>query len=231
MAKSAEKLRAREMRRNGKSIKEIARVLNVSRASASVWCADILLTKEQIERLENSKKEGGIKGSRKGALIQHQRKVNRMRLFEKEGRIATRRLNLRDLNMIGIGLYLGEGSKRSNRFYFVNSDPGLIWVVMEWLKKVFHIQPEDFYLRVMINEIHQHRDVIVKKEWSRITGIPMHQFRKTVFIRAKNKKIYENADRYLGVMGLYVRKSSMLQYRILGLMKGLVYNIGYRSPA
>lgn len=231
MAKSEERLKARAMRREGKSIKEIARALRISKSSSSAWCADIPLTKEQIEVLESRRSTGGWKGRQKGAMAQRQRKLDTIALFEEEGKKKTQSLNARELNMVGLGLYLGEGNKRGARFQFTNSDPGLVYVVIQWLKKIFGVTDTDLEMRILINEIHYSRDTVVKETWSKITNIPLAQFKKTTFIHTKNKKVYENADRYLGVAALCVRRSSRLQYRILGLMKGLVYNIGYRPPA
>jgi transposase len=44
MSKVLEKARARRYRKEGKSIKEIARLLGVSSSSVSIWCADLRLT-------------------------------------------------------------------------------------------------------------------------------------------------------------------------------------------
>lgn len=44
MAKFKEKIKARELRHRGESIKDIARKLKVSKGSVSRWCRDIELT-------------------------------------------------------------------------------------------------------------------------------------------------------------------------------------------
>ena len=46
MAKSAQKLQARTLRRQGKSIGEIAKIVGISKDSASHWCRDVALTKK-----------------------------------------------------------------------------------------------------------------------------------------------------------------------------------------
>ena len=60
MAKYNERIKAREMRKNGLSIILIAHRLGVTKSSVSLWCRDIILTHEQfvnfvktVSRLEN----------------------------------------------------------------------------------------------------------------------------------------------------------------------------------
>ena len=54
MAKSKEKLHARQLRKKGLSIKNIAQKLSVSPGSVSIWCSDIVLTKDQIKKAEKN---------------------------------------------------------------------------------------------------------------------------------------------------------------------------------
>jgi len=55
MAKPIKKSQALELRKKGKSIKEIARQLEVAKSSVSLWCRDIELAPKQIERLMQRK--------------------------------------------------------------------------------------------------------------------------------------------------------------------------------
>ena len=53
------KLKARELRKNGLSVKAIQEKLKVSRSSVSLWVRDIKLTRKQLEKLYlNQKQEG-----------------------------------------------------------------------------------------------------------------------------------------------------------------------------
>lgn len=53
MAKVKERNKAIALRKQGQSIKDIARLLGVSKGSVSLWCQDILLTAKQKEVLNN----------------------------------------------------------------------------------------------------------------------------------------------------------------------------------
>ena len=56
--KTIEQKRARELRAQGCSVKEIERALGVSRSSASVWVRDVALTDEQRRALAARVKAG-----------------------------------------------------------------------------------------------------------------------------------------------------------------------------
>ena len=52
MAKFIQKIKAKNLRKSGKSIKEIAKELNISVGSVSNWCSDIVLSNDQIKKLQ-----------------------------------------------------------------------------------------------------------------------------------------------------------------------------------
>jgi len=222
MAKSKEHILARRLRGRGKSIKNIARLLGVSKSSVSVWCRDIVLTINQIDNLHSQSVIGGYKGRLKGARLQREKREFKIRNYEKLGVKNIGSLGSRDLLLLGLGLYLGEGNKSGNKFQFTNSNPDIIKLIILWLKKMFGIKKKDFVFHVMINQAHRSRDEKLKKYWARITNSGMSYFNKTVFIKAKNKKIYQNFNNHFGTLVVRVKKSSDLQYRILGLCFGVV---------
>lgn len=225
MAKFALKLKAFAMRRNGSSIRDITRSLRVSKASASLWCKDIPLSEKQIEKLHQNMLAGSYRGRLKGALIQKERKLRTIQKYEEEGLKKLGKISNRDLLLVGLGLHLGEGTKGGGRVRFTNSNSLIVKLFIAWIEKAFGVSRSQIYCRVMINEIHKKREAIVVKEWSKILKIPLSQFEKTTFIKAKVKKVYENYNSFLGTLSITILKSSDLQYRILGLMKGLVYKI------
>ena len=76
MAKSILRLKARGMRKAGKSVRDIARQLNVSKSSISLWVRDIILTVEQLEKLQNRLIKGRELGRLKGSLSQKRRRMD-----------------------------------------------------------------------------------------------------------------------------------------------------------
>ncbi|MBU1255434.1 hypothetical protein KKE74_01450 [Patescibacteria group bacterium] len=222
MAKFKEKIKAEELRKQGQSIKEIAKKLKVSKGSVSLWCRDIKLTKKQIKKLEQRMIKGGHKGRLKGAKVMKERRLERIKCLKKEALKEIGSINKRDLFVIGIGLYWGEGSKTDNKISFHNSDPMIIKFIMRWFKECFQLPKERFTAYVIINEIHKNRLDKVEKYWSKITKIPSNQFRKTVLTRVKNKKVYANFNNHYGTLVVRITKSSGLFYKIQGYIDSLV---------
>ncbi|MDP2362297.1 MAG: helix-turn-helix domain-containing protein [Ignavibacteria bacterium] len=218
MAKSKEKNKALKLRQKGKSIKEIAKELKIAKSTVSLWCRDIELTSEQIQKLHKQMKAGAYKGAR----IQYQRRLRKTKEFEKQGINEIGELSDRDFLLSGLGLYWGEGAKKRRWVKVNNSDPEIIKFILEWFRRILKVKPDRFTLRVSINKIHKDRIEELEEYWSKITGIPRKQFGTTTLIKVKNKKVYENFSTYYGTLTIEVRKSAELYYQIMGLIEGLI---------
>jgi predicted transcriptional regulator len=220
MAKFDKKKEAHILRRKGHSINGIAKELGVSKASVSVWCKDLVLTKKQKEILLKNSIRGGSIGRLKGAQINKEKKEKIIGFYKEEGKSAVGSVSQREKLLVGTALYWAEGSKRT-KLSFVNSDPQMILFMCNWFQECLGVKKEDFIVRVSINEIHTPRINKVIKFWSDLLQLPKSQFRKTLYIKVKPKKIYENHDIYYGMLALRIRRSSKLLYRISGLVEAI----------
>lgn len=221
MAKSIQHIEALRLRREGKSLKDIAGTLQVSKGTASVWCKDIVLNLKQIELLHEKMVRGGYAGRLKGANVQKAQKQEKIHHYVDQGRKEIPALNKRELFFVGLGLYWGEGGKTNSAVRFYNSNPLLIKFVMRWFREVMEVSEERFYMNVTINKTHRARLDEVISYWSEITNIPICQFRKPILIKAKSEKLYENHFEHYGTLCIRITKSSDLFYRIMGLIKAL----------
>lgn len=220
MAKVREKELARKYRKEGRSLKSIARLLSVSPSSVSIWCDDICLTSAQISKLDKEHHNLRMRGLLKGAHMNKEKKLIRIALHQKEARNVFKALNKRELLIAGLGLYWGEGVKKGHTS-IVNSDPRVIAFAVRWFTFGLGVDRRDLRPRVFINHIHDSRIDIVRKFWSRYLKIPEGQFGRTILIKRTNKKVYENHDTYYGVLALRVRRATDLKYKILGLIDAL----------
>jgi len=130
------------------------------------------------------------------------------------------KLTSKEYFIAGLTLYLAEGSKE-RRIIFTNSDPQIVRFMVNWFKTFFDVSAENFTFYLIINEIHRPREQVVKNYWSDYLNISSMQFRKTSFVRTKQKKIYENYDKYYGTVHFQILKSTELSYKIKGLLAGL----------
>ena len=221
MAKNKEKNKALELRRQGKSIREIARQVNVTKTTVSLWCRDIELSPAQIEILHKRMIKGGYKGRIKGARMQYRRRLEKIKQANIWGKKHITKLSQKDLFLTGLALYWGEGNKKTRQVKISNSDLGVINFMIRWFREIWKIETERFTFSILINIIHKHRIKDVEIYWSRKTGIPLGQFNKTILIKAKNKKTYKNFNIHYGTAMLGIRRSAEIYYKILGLIKAL----------
>ena len=219
MAKIIEKEKAQTLRRLGVSIKEISEKLHVSKSTVSVWCRDIVLSEEAIQKIV---KESAAK-STIGVLryTENLRALRQERVKEdaQKGRARLGLLSNRDILCIGIGLYWGEGYKRgSQEFGFTNSDAGMVRFYIKWLQVVFEFTSQDLILRISVNELHENRITDIEKFWVRKTRIPISQFTKPSFLKVKNKKVYQNTNDHFGTLRIKVRRGTRLRREVLGMI-------------
>jgi hypothetical protein len=140
----------------------------------------------------------------------------------RKGRSEVGQLSKRDIYMIGLGLYWGEGYKKgSQELGFTNSDPAMVIFYIKWLSVTYNIERKNLILRVSINDQHAGRIAIVEKYWSKATKIPCSQFTKTSLIKNQSKKIYPNLETHFGTLRIKVRRGTELRRRILGSISAL----------
>lgn len=221
MAKSALQISAKELRKQGVSVKNIATQLHVSRSSVSVWVRDIVLSQEQIECLRQSELRGNEIGRQKSAELRRKRRDLFLEKCKNDASKVIAELTERELLIAGLALYWGEGSKRNRQLQFCNSDPEMIQFLLLWLQKCLHIRKGDIGCWVGINHTHEHRDKQVKEYWSNTIGIPLSQFRKTSLKRVENQKFYANFESHYGTLFVRVARPTRYYDSILAMIDAL----------
>lgn len=226
MAYIREKEKAQALRSAGESINRIAELLKMKKSTVSFWCRDIALTSAQMHSLKFKQLERARVGSLKAAEIKRAQRLNRVADEKTRGAADLGAMSRRDLFILGIGLYWGEGYKSSNgEFGFTNSNPDIIKTFIAWVKANYGIQPEDFILRVSINATYRAKSSESIRYWSKVAGLPTKQFTKTSFIKTVLKKQYGNNRKYFGTLRIKVRRATNLQRRVLGTLECLVKRI------
>lgn len=221
MAKFKERLKARELRKDGISIKEISKKLGVAKSSVSIWCSDIKLSEKQIQKLHKQMIIGGYAGRLKGANAQKKLKQDRIEFYNKKGKEEIEHLQKRELFIAGLALYWGEGGKNGSRVRFYNSDHFIIAFIMRWFRGILGVSDDRFIIYVTINQSHKERLSDIIEYWSKITNISAKQFRKPILIKSRNKKVYENHFQHHGTLCVGISRSSELFYQIKGWLNAL----------
>ena len=214
--------KALTLRKSGYSIGAIAKKLSVSKSTVSGWCRDIALSEKQILLIAERSKHHATANLLFASEKQRKERQRNTEKMEKMGKREIGKLSLRDIQLIGLGLYWGEGYKKgSQELGFTNSDPAMINFYIEWLEKIYKISKTDLILRVSINNQHSDRTIEVVNYWSTVTNVPYSQFTKTSLLHIHSKKNYENSTTHFGTLRVKVRKGTNLRRRILGSIKAI----------
>ena len=221
MAKTIQRLKARELRKGGESIKVIAKLLEVSPSSASTWCKDIKLTEEQVTLLEKRARDPHYGRRLSYSLAQQKKRLNKIKRLKKEGIKEVGRIENRELFLTGIALYWAEGFKKDSQAGFANSDPAMIKFFLKWLKDCFGYLEGDLIFRVTVNKSHENRIKEIENYWSSMVNVSVSSFQKPFYQNVVWKKVYENPNEYFGVLRIKVRKSTDFLRKIHGWIEGL----------
>ena len=168
--------KARVLRGQGYSVKEITRALSVAKSSVSLWVRSIKLTAKQKKRLSEKGHSLDVIEKRRATRLSNE--YTRRQVFFQNGIEEIKTISRRDLFFIGQGLYLGEGAKYSRgNASFYNSDPRIIQIMMRFYREICSVPDTKFKAQVLL---HPHLDAPrAEKYWSKISGIPRAQFQKT----------------------------------------------------
>jgi len=212
------KLKAKKLRKEGLSVKEIQKRLKVSRSSVSLWVRDIKLNKKQIEKLYLNKKTGALKGSIIAAMNKIQAREELTQRLMKEGIKDVGKLSKRDRFIAGIALYFAEGNKEDSSVVFSNTDPRAIGFMTNWLREICKVSEDKFRGALYIHDNLNEKKA--KRFWSNITGIPLRQFTKTYIVK-NNPNRFRKTKHIYGVFRITVSNVN-LHRKIMGWIAGVL---------
>lgn len=214
------KARARALRYQGKTYDEIVEALGVSQSSVSLWVRDIPVAEPEVHPSWTEK----ARQRRAEGLAEKHAKQREDRLEMQEVmREVLGPFDKRDILLAGAVAYWCEGSKvkpwrpNSVNVTFINSDPSLVRLFLEFLEEVpvKHGGPS-FRLH-----IHENGDEQAAKEyWSQELGISPDAFLATIWKRHNPKTIRKNTgEGYYGCVVIRPRRSTELYWFIENLAK------------
>lgn len=197
--KTIEKERARILRKQGKSINQIVTETGFSKASVSEWVRDIVLTKDQRNKIsQRGRSVESIERRRINRLTKEQIKRQVIIDLAKKDFIN---ISPEQLKLIGIILYLGEGGKTKRTVRLANSDPEIIKIMMRFFREICNVPESKF-----IGHIHTfaHADIDkTEKYWSKITGISRNRFYKT-YVKPSSASLQKRNTLPFGTFDIYV---------------------------
>jgi len=195
------KIEAVKLREAGYSYNMIKQRLGISKGTLSNWLTRIRFVPNQevIERIGRAKL--------KSALFKQRRKFESIKEARKYAKRDIDLLSKRDLFLLGIGLYLGEGEKTYENVRIVNSDSRIIRLAIRWFYDICKVKRENFRPSVHLYPDNDIKEVL--RFWSRETNIPASQFGKTIIDWRKNKSPLKRRKLPYGTLHLHVMSNGM----------------------
>lgn len=224
ISKTPEKEIAIKLRKQGKSYREIMAIVPVAKSTLSLWLRDVGLSKKQTQLFSLKKKQAQLRGG----LARHIDRVERTAFVVDEAKNMIGTISTRERLLIGAALYWAEGSKEKSyrpsvRLEFANSDPTMIHFYTNWLREILGVLDADIQMTLHIHENRISELDIFTKFWLKATGLKIDNVQKPVIKKHIPKtKRHNIADTYHGLVAIRVRRSTMLNRRILGWIHGII---------
>lgn len=175
-----EKHRAVELRKKGMSYSLISDQLSVSKSTLSNWLKDLPYTPNEqvLFRIRHGQGTYGLR--------RRQMRMDEICELKTQGISEVGKVSKRDLWMIGLGLWIGEGSKTMEQIRLVNSDPRVVRLFISWLREICEL--EDKNITIAMHLYPDSDELLSMKYWMNITKLPKKQFRKTQIDRRLDKE-------------------------------------------
>ncbi len=187
------------MRAQGYSYTSISEKIKVSKSTLSNWLGALPYSpnQEMVEKMGRARVASGLAKNRLKLESLNQAHIEAVKDIGK--------LSQRDIFMLGIGLYIGEGTKTHDIVRVINSNPQVIRFAIRWFKESCGLSQSNFRLR-----LHVYPDTNIEKSiefWSKATAIPKGQFQVAQVDRRKDKKTVNKGKLPYGTAHLSMRSN------------------------
>jgi hypothetical protein len=206
MTKTSIKDRAIKLRQAGYSYNLIVEKICVSKSTLSVWLAEITYTPNKIviERIGNAR-----------AAVTKVKHAQKLASYSEAAKLAKQDVatfTKRDLFILGLALYIGEGQK-NDTVGIINADPRIIQKAILWLQECYGVPEENFTLAIHLYSDNNRTASL--QYWSEKTNIPLSQFGKTQIDLRPNKKASKRGKLPHGTAHLRVKALGNKEYGVL----------------
>jgi len=194
------------LRKKGYSYSMIGDRLGICKSTLSFWFKDIpfIPNKKVIERIK--------KGPFKSGQIRHNKRVVEIAKIKNVARRELGIITKRDLWMLGLGVYIGEGSKAYETTQIINSDPAIVRLAVKWFNDICGVQKDN--ITVVMHLYPDNNEAACRNYWKKITGLSNKQFRKTQIDRRMNKSSSKRRKLPYGTIRLSIISNGDSNFRV-----------------
>ncbi|MDO8489160.1 MAG: helix-turn-helix domain-containing protein [Candidatus Omnitrophota bacterium] len=224
--RAEERSRARLLREQGCSVREIAKKINCAKSSVSGWVRGISLTNEQIRKLKANQDKGRAKAANHPNSPKQTQARIRNEIIKFRAKDIPAQCSIDLLKIVGSALYWAEGYKASlNMVNFSNTDPYMISIMMKFFRIICKVPEKKFR-----GAVHMHPSLDSNKAerfWSLTSGIPIAQFHKTQFGISRASK-HKRKTLPFGTFAIIVCDTN-IRCRIEGWIQGIKRWVNLRA--
>jgi hypothetical protein len=188
------KKEAVDLRRKGNTYGMIVRRLNtkIPKSTLSCWFKKVILSKDALEKLNNSISENIKKAHVAAANAKKEKRIKYLEEIKNKVSHLKKIKNSKDIAKIILAvLYLGEGSKNRRSMMLGNSDPKIIKLFLKLLRLCYSVDESKFRCTLQCRADQNIEEL--EKFWQKITGIRPDKFYKARIdprtIGKKSKKL------------------------------------------
>lgn len=161
---------ATKLRDEGYSYSYIASKLGISKSTLSGWFRNRSFVPNDYTL------RSVAEGQRAYGELRRAQRMNSINTYYNQGKNEVGSITQRDLWMIGLGLWLGEGSKTVEQIRLANSDPAVISLWVKWLHEICGARDDNIVVRMHLYP--DNDEDVCRNYWMKITELPAAQFRK-----------------------------------------------------
>jgi hypothetical protein len=169
MSKPEERKRARELRRQGWAIHEIAKELNKHKDVIIEWCRDIELTESQKEIIKQNNPRW--EAQQKGADVNKRMAYEQRMLYQEKGREQAREGSL--LHLMGSILYWAEGAKDRTNLNFINTDANMLKLFIRFLREEMIVENSSIRLKIWHHTSDESEIARIRHYWLDCLDLPI----------------------------------------------------------
>jgi len=195
------------LRKEGWSYSVIHRKTGISKSTLSNWLSSLPYTPNS--NVSKRIKEGPLRS----AILRNEKRIKSTRDIKKNAAKELGRLSQRDKWMLGLGIYMGEGSKTHDNIRVINSNPEIIKSAVNWFSANCDVPLANFSIRV-----HSYPDIDQKKAmvfWSKVSGIPLNQFFENHIDIRTNKSVFKKRKLEYGTAHLIVKSCGKIKFGVI----------------
>lgn len=211
MARKLDKQKAILLRQKGLSYSQIKEKLGISKSTLSGWLYDMPLSEERIKELRDFSPQR-IERYRN---TMRDKKETRLRDVYKKVSKDIGQFSKREIFLLGLFLYWGEGTKRAScSTQLTNTNPAMLKFFIKWLE-LLGVNRKDLKVK-----LHLYSDMNINEGiafWSKTLKIPVSQFKKPYIKETKLKSITYKNGFGKGTCCVIFEGRDLWEYVIMGL--------------